>query len=74
MRLVDVLGIIKGFVTVEVTRHHMEKNDEGKYDDIEDVIYKGRLSEWDVKLADVINEYVDFIYCGFSETVSIRLK
>lgn len=74
MRLVDILSIIKGFMDVEITRRHMEKNAEGKYEDIEDVIYKGRLSEWDIKLADVINEYVDFVYCGYSDHVSIRLK
>ena len=74
MRLVDVLSIIKGYMEVKVTRTHSEKNAEGKYEEIEDVIYKGRLSEWDVKLADVINEYVDFVYSGYGDHVSIRLK
>lgn len=74
MRLVDILSIIKGFMEVKITRQHMEKDDDGKYETIEDVIYKGRLSDWDIKLADVINEYVDFVYCGYSDHVSIRLK
>lgn len=74
MRLVDVLSIIKGFMEVEITRHHMEQNAEGKYEEIEDIIYKGRLADWDVKLADVIHEHVDFVFCGYGDHVSIRLK
>lgn len=74
MRLVDVLSIIKGFMEVEITRQHMEQNAEGKYETIEDKIYEGRLADWDIKLADVINEYVDFVFCGYSDHVSIRLK
>ena len=74
MRLVDILSIIKGYMEVEITRHHMEENAEGKYEEIVDIIYKGRLAEWDVKLADVINEYVDFVYGGYGDHVSIRLK
>ena len=74
MRLVDVLSIIKGFMEVEITRQHMEKNAESKYETVEDKIYEGRLADWDIKLADVINEYVDFVFCGYSDHVSIRLK
>lgn len=74
MRLVDVLSIIKGYMEVEITRKRMEENAEGEYEEIEEVIYKGRLSEWDVKLADVINEYVDFVYSGYGDLVRIRLK
>lgn len=73
MRLVDVLSIIKGYMEVKICRKRIEKNAEGKYEEIEDVIYKGRLSEWDVKLTDVINEYVDYLYCGYGDYVSIRL-
>lgn len=74
MRLVDVLSIIKGFMEIEITRRRVEENAEGKYEEKEDVIYKGRLSDWDVKLADVIDEYVDFIYIGYSDHISVRLK
>lgn len=74
MRLVDVLSIIKGYMEVEITRKRMEENAEGKLEKVEEVIYKGRLSDWDVKLADVIDQYVDFVFCGYSDHVSISLK
>ena len=74
MKLIDILSIIKGFEEVEITRQHMKKNEDGKMEIIEDTIYNGRLSDWDVKLTDVVGEYVEYVFCGYSDHVSIRLK
>lgn len=37
-------------------------------------IDKGWVADWDVKLTDVIHEYVDFVFCGYEDRVDIRLK
>lgn len=74
IRLIDILSILKGYMMIEVSREHMEKGEDGKIEKVEELIYKGRLRDWDVRLQDIDGEYVDFIYIGCGERVDITLK
>ncbi len=73
MRLIDVLGIIKPYMEVEIVKKAVVTNEDGELKTIETQVYKGKLRDWDAKLNDVIHEYVEFVYT-YSDHVSITLK
>ncbi len=74
MRLIDVLGIIKPYMEVEIVKKVVVTNEDGESKTIDTQVYKGKLRDWDAKLNDVIHEYVEFVYTGYSDHVSITLK
>lgn len=74
IRLIDILGVLKGYMMIEVSREHMKESEDGKIEKVEELIYKGRLRDWDIRLQDIDSEYVDFIYIGCGDCVDITLK
>ena len=74
MRLVDVPTIIKPYQRVEIIRKRYEKDEEETIQTREETIYSGILRDWNPMLNDIIDTWVNFVYVGTDDKISIEVK
>ncbi|MFR6521081.1 MAG: hypothetical protein ACLUPZ_03380 [Lachnospiraceae bacterium] len=75
MELLQILDILKGHQTVSIERNIMKTDAKtGKTKSEKETIYSGKVIDFNPKLNEIRGLYVEMVYCGYYDTISITLK
>lgn len=75
MELLQILDILKGYQTVSIERNIMKTDAKtGETKSEKETIYSGKVIDFNPKLNEIRGLYVEMVYCGYYDTISITLK